>query len=883
MTQTALHHYSRDKQSEFLDKIIECLRDTLKTCSSSFHHALLQLELAKLLLVRFLELRVDDDHQEAEKVLDVIISPHSHQAIRGEYRFEAPTLKSALGFARSIVYSKSDDWKEAVSRCRSFLDDCSLFGDLLHPVITELLATHAERVYKHFQDSPLQCTQATDLELDLLSFAHSGTSSDEIVEFNVQTVPPLTVVEEKIKYLQRLRSTTLPGTETQRKCLKDLEYCYNIQACLTKDEAAMEDAMEDARDCRRMLLTTTHLADKSKFVHLFAFGGHLFEVFRRTQRFEYLDESITHHREFLRLENARLFHFNAINRLIEIFSIRWRSFSRRSDLDETMELFEQGVGDTQARAPSRLELACRWVDAARASEHHSLPVAYEQAMSLMQSSLVFAPTLPTQHNRLVEKRDIYEKTPLDFASYQIDADRLERAIEVLEQGGALLWSEMRGFRTSTDRLRAANPDMAEEFTAINQELDTLTTSILSNGSVATVDGASIDELIGQLSGLMKRQYELFTKRNALILQIRDQLVGFEDFLLPLPFDTLRSAALHGPVIVINHSKWRSDVIIVLHKDPPSLIPMPSDFFDRASQLKAIFLSTREEYGPDSGHEDALLVTFVLAELYKLIGQQVIEKLKELGIREKSRVWWCPTSALWYLPLHAMGPILSDSGESEDPRYFSDLFISSYTPTLSALLASREPATQPSDPSPPGAWSDAQVIRDLDLQATSLCQGNAILTTALSGLQHHQFVFIAYNGELKTGRPFEASIQFPNGENLTLLDFVRSQHPAGKFALLLGSRTAELTEESLPDEVLHLCAAVQYSGYRSVIGTLCGMGGSVDDGQELAKAVLLSMFSESGNGGEPYYERSARALQDAVQQMRSNLPSVRWVGYVHYGV
>jgi hypothetical protein len=90
----------------------------------------------------------------------------------------------------------------------------------------------------------------------------------------------------------------------------------------------------------------------------------------------------------------------------------------------------------------------------------------------------------------------------------------------------------------------------------------------------------------------------------------------------------------------------------------------------------------------------------------------------------------------------------------------------------------------------------------------------------------------------------------------------------------------LTEKSIPDEALHLSAAVQYSGYRSVIGTLWGMEGSVDDGQDLAKAVLSSMFS--GNGEEPYYEGSARALRDAVQQMRCNLPLVRWVGYVHYG-
>jgi hypothetical protein len=868
LTQAVLDRYSRSQQPQCLDKIIGCLRDALKTCSCKFQRVSLQPELAKLLVARFLALRVDDDYEEAKKVLDVITPPCFHQAIPDEYQIQASTLTTALGLARSVVYSNIDDWEGAVSRCSSFLDNCSLFGDPLHPVITDLLASHAERVSKHF--GPLQGTQAARLEVDMLSSAQLGTFSDGI---DVQTVPPLTVVEEKIKYLQHLRSTTLPGTERQRKCLNDLARCYNVKAFLTQDVVAMEEAIK----CRRMLLATTHPTDKSNLIHRFALGRYLFEAFDRTQRFEHLNESITHHREVLRMENARLFHFTTTRQLIESLSTRWRLFHHMSDLDETMELFSKGVKDTQATAPLRFELACHWVDTARISEHNSLPIAYECSMSLMQSSLVFAPTLPTQHDRLVEKRDLYEKTPLDFASYQIEVGELKGAIEILEQGRALLWSEMRGFRTSTDRLRAAaaaDLDIAKKFTAIDQELETLTTSVLSNGSVGAVNGASNDELIGQLSGLMKRQYELYTKRDALISQVRDQL-GIEDFLLPLSFDTLRSAASRGPVIVINHCKWRSDVIIVLHNSPPSHIPMPSDFFDRANELKFRLLTTREEYGLNSGHyEDAL--AFVLAELYTLIGQQVIKKLTELRIPAQSRVWWCPTSAFGYLPLHAMGPISSDSG---DPRYFSDLYISSYTPTLSALLASREPATQPSDPSPPGAWPGAQVIRDLDLQATSLARGNATLATILDGIQRHRFMYIAYDGELKTGRPFEASIRFPNGEHLTLLDFVRSQHPAGEFALLPGSHTAELTEGSIPDEALHLSAAVQYSGFRSVIGTLW----EIDDGGgwDVEKAVFQSLFS-GNEGGVPYYERSARALRDAVHQMRCNLPLVRWVGYVHYG-
>src|SRR6266852_3218333 len=245
---------------------------------------------------------------------------------------------------------------------------------------------------------------------------------------------------------------------------------------------------------------------------------------------------------------------------------------------------------------------------------------------------------------------------------------------------------------------------------------------------------------------MTRQHDL---RDALISRIRDQL-GIGNF-LPLPFDTLCSAASHGPVIIINHCKLRSDIIVVLHDSPPSHIPTPYDFFDRASRLKHKLLSTREKYGLDSGnHEDAL--SFVLAELYEFVGRPVIRRLNKLGIPEQSRVWWCPTSVFGHLPLHAMGPIPSES-DGGDLRYFSDLYISSYTPTLSALIASREPDTRtyalPTlpvtrlGPFLPEAWADIPLIRGLDLQSTSL--GSRSIPHTINSPQRHRFVHVSYHG------------------------------------------------------------------------------------------------------------------------------------------
>ena len=891
LAEAVLDAYSRGKQLQPLDQAIGCLREATKTCSLGFHRV--SFNFANLLAVRFLARHDDNDYKEAKVLLDRVTDHRSSGDHPCSCRFEASVLTSALGHAQSIVNSNLEDSEKAISRCRSFLDDTPLFGNPLHPAISELLASHIpERVWKDF--TPPQ-ERATQSEVDVqLSFTQLDIFVDGFDEYDIASAPLSTSLEKEIDRLRVLCSKAGHMTEHQRKHLEDLVRCLNIKISLTQDTKVLEEAIQHSRS----LLDIIHPTEESKFILESYFGNLLYVAFDRTKEIDYLHESITLHQEVLQLDSAQLtdFKFYIIQQLIRSLSTRWELLGHRLDLDEVMCLFALGAEDSYAAVPSRSELACQWASTAQLFRHTSVLTAYKTAMSLMQRSIVFAPTLPIQHDRFVEMRNPYEKISLNYASHHICASRLEHAIETLEQGRSILWSEIRGLRTSTDLLHAADPDLAARFTAINQELEMiLTTSALSDGSIGLGDGeCKGDEWVEQLPLLREKKMELLKEHDTLVLKVR-KLPGLENFSLPLSFDTLSSAASQGPVIIINHCELGSDIIIVLHNSPPSRIPTPSDFFDRANQLKDRLLKTRKDNGVKSKeHDDALsdvlkehVLSDVLKELYELVGVPVVKRLKELKITEQSRVWWCPTSAFWDLPLHAMGPIPSDDRVT---RYFSDLYISSYTPTLSALIECRRPGAQTSSrptlliakPSQsPGAWPDNLVRRGTDLQTTSLrvTSGNMTPNIILDSLQHQQFAHVAYHGTLETTRPFDAALFLCNSERLTLLDFVRSQLPAGEFAFLQGSRTAELTDGSIPDEVLHIATAVQHSGFRSVIGTLWEVDD--EDGWNLAKVVYQSMFLKK-EGVEPYYERSAKALQYAVQQIRSGLPLMRWVNYVHYG-
>jgi CHAT domain-containing protein len=466
--------------------------------------------------------------------------------------------------------------------------------------------------------------------------------------------------------------------------------------------------------------------------------------------------------------------------------------------------------------------------------------------------------------------------------------QIEQAVETLERGRGLLFSEMRGLRTSLDQLRAVDTPLAGEFANINRELETLTTTTVSPHVSLNYSGAEDHNEMDPFGHLVMKLRKLREERKGLILHIRT-LPGFDRFLIAPSFHALRSAAARGPVIIIIHNRWRSDIIILLHDSPPSLIPTPDDFYAYAEVLRDKLLNARKQGLDSVAYQEAL--SSVLKDLYHLVGRPVIQRLQELNVPEQSRIWFCPTSVFCSLPLHAMGPIPSNVGP---PRYFLDLYIPSYTPSLSALIESHKPSSQSSDkPSillviQPDAFmvqalEEMQALQAICPTAKTLIGATATPTSVLERLRDHRFAHIVSHGILEPGKPFDSCFKLYNGKRLSLLDIVRSQLPHAEFAFLAACHTAEMTDESPSDEVLHLAAAMQYCGFRSVVGTMWAMADT--DGRDLAGNFYKSLFSGRREGGH-YYERTAEALRDAVVKLRRKrgigMSLERWVNYVHYG-
>jgi CHAT domain-containing protein len=838
-----------------LDQLIECLRASRKH-KPDLREARFALALA--LSCRYIMTFKNDDHEEAASILDEIITSSPSGGSQDTFIGMAHEFSTRQAMIRSKVQQKPEFLEEAIYRARAFLSTSSV------------------------KEEPIRSPAVFDLENTAqLRFDYFGSTETSPGDSSLsQLVPALANDDSEFGRIIKKMKLLLSGILNN--------------ADITKAVETVEEGRTILASCDLRHPRAPHpLAD---------FADVLFEAFQRTKNIEYLNESISTCRQVLARPLVQPLRFATLGQLSMALSTRSGSFPGycAQDLDEALELLSQCANDGHVSLPERFWVACIWANSARHAQHPTVSTAYESALSLMQDTLLFAPTLQLQHVTL-STSDRIHRMPLDYASYQFDLGQLEDGIETLERGRAVLWSEMRHLRTSVDQLVQADPQLGHQFAAISRDLEELTKSI-SPSHILNMDDDGADDLraVDPFGRLLLKQRRLLEERSQLISQIK-LLPGLDTFLSSPPFDIMCSAASSGPVIIINHSIWRSDIVILLHNTSPSLIPTPANFYLRAKALKDELLDARNKYGPDSEHYDQTLA-HVLTELYELVGKLVIDRLRQLNVPEQSRVWWCPTSVFCSLPLHAMGPIPSDDG-GED-RYFLDIYISSYTPTLSALVEPdhREPGSPTSKlpslllvahfdvPSPDVSLSevckDVKVVQALEkrLSVKSLISEDAKPTSVIDGLRDHQFVHFVCHGTLEAGKPFDAGFELHANERLTLLDVVRSHLPAAEFAFLSACHTAELTEGSSADEGLHLAAAVQYCGFRSVVGTMWAMAN--EDGPDVAKYFYQSMFPKREKGETvPYYKRSARALRDAVTKLREKKRGItleRWVNFVHYG-
>jgi len=97
----------------------------------------------------------------------------------------------------------------------------------------------------------------------------------------------------------------------------------------------------------------------------------------------------------------------------------------------------------------------------------------------------------------------------------------------------------------------------------------------------------------------------------------------------------------------------------------------------------------------------------------------------------------------------------------------------------------------------------------------------------------------------------------------------------EFAFLSACHSAAVDANDTPDEVIHLAAALQFCGFRSVVGTLWSMFDV--DGPNVVEDFYRHMFRKEGIRD---FRDSARALNHATGRMRLRRIRIdRWILFI----
>jgi hypothetical protein len=425
--------------------LLDCCVIPLREVSTRWSNPpALSLVLAFALILRFSETLADEDFEEATTIINSIpVSQHPGDSFE-RYQFMSSNLTSLLACIRSTTYKKPEYAEETVSRYRSLLRS-PLFPSNNRPGIIEILGLAAKQRFRSFgikeASAPQELLSLNPKVLGPSPMVRLDAPQEGVTELPSVMLPhSLEVVNMHIRRLQEHLAVIPPGTCDHRECLEELVTSCRIKCSLTNDLVDIEDSI---RYCR-LLFDSTPPGGLSSCSVTISLSSLLESSFQRTNNIEELNESISLLSGVLRVPAGQALCDNVFYRLTSSLFRRMESLIGRQDttiseaiqtMVETMhtinDIYHLAADNKYVSISSRLRYSSL---AAWLSRHVSkygirpssvISTAYENAMSLMQEAVMFAPNVQLQHMHLAAMVQVIQEIPLDFASHLVDTGQLE--------------------------------------------------------------------------------------------------------------------------------------------------------------------------------------------------------------------------------------------------------------------------------------------------------------------------------------------------------------------------------------------------------------------------------------------------------------------------
>lgn len=222
----------------------------------------------------------------------------------------------------------------------------------------------------------------------------------------------------------------------------------------------------------------------------------------------------------------------------------------------------------------------------------------------------------------------------------------------------------------------------------------------------------------------------------------------------------------------------------------------------------------------------------------------------------------------------------------------DFVVSSYTPSLSALLSSPHVPKSFSGilavgqtstlglSSIPGTVAELSRIQERfqGLPATQLDETEATPDAVLASMEGSSWVHFACHANQDMDDPTRSAFYLYNGM-LDLAAISRKQLKNADLAFLSACQTAT-GDKALSDEAVHLAAGMLMAGFRTVIATMWSIG------DEDAPLIAEKVYEHLLEGGKPDARKAAVAVHKATECLRAKVglkEIVKWAPYIHIGL
>jgi CHAT domain len=689
----------------------------------------------------------------------------------------------------------------------------------------------------------------------------------------------LAELDEAVTLLRGAVAATPAGQESLHEYFSELGLALYERFKRVGELADLNEAITTMRDA----LAVTPTRDQRRIAYLSNLGLALNSRFDQVGELTDLNEAVAVAQEAV--ASAAPDHPHRAAALSTLgFSLRTR-FQQEGDnpdAEAAMHAWREAAASRSAPALKRLGAACAWgMFAASLGSWAAGADGYAVAVGLLPLLAWRGAAYDSRLRLLAE----WASLAADATSCAIAAGQPERAVELLEHGRGVLWSQLLETRTDLTVLHEVAPELAIQLDEVRAALDP-PRDILPPGAISE-PGAST-------ARVTDRQMALARRWDALVDQVRGLPEDrFKAFLRPpLAAELQHAAAGDGPVVVVNVGQWRCDALIVSEAGI-RVIDLPALSQQTAIRRANNYLSALREF--ESGGRRERAITATLEWLWDSIAEPVLTGLGHDRTPAEGqswpRLWWCPTGPLTSLPLHAAGYHDDDDDEQPSGSSVLDRVVSSYAPTLRTLIRANQARPTPPDRRllmvalrhTPGMSELIQVDRERDILSRvtpttgcALLEGPAATREAVKdALARHAWAHFSCHGGQDLANPSRGGLWLHDG-TLTIADLAADRHH-GELAFLSACQTATGGVRA-PDEAITLAAALQYVGWRHVIATLW----SVWD--KAAADITECFYNHVVENGEPHPERAAEALHWAVRQQRQAAPDQpsRWAPFVHLG-